>query len=230
MPDKGRVMAKNSWAKQFTNGLRSESEKTDYRLRRIIEWDNEPESDEGELFRVGWNTLAHAYTVKALRHLEELVGAAESPIEQAMLFALTVAAHELASNVRYRKGEHVFGDFDDMPDSILIEPQARLGEYRVDFLLMYHECITDFDRNEKLKDGTEIPGVKDVIAHLIVECDGHDFHDRSKEQASRDRERDRELKKLGYEVFRYTGADIWKSPLGCAREAVQVLTESVWKK
>ena len=223
-------MAKNSWAQQFTNGLRSESGETDYRLRRIFQWDEESGSEEGELFRVGLNTLAHAYTDKALRHLEQLIGATETPIEQAMLFSLTVAAHDLASNVRYKTREHVFGDFDDMPDFLVIEPQAQLGEYRVDFLLTYQECMPDFDRKEKLKDGTEIPGLKHAIAHLIVECDGHDFHDRSKEQASRDRERDRELKKLGYEVFRYTGSDIWKSPLGCATEAVQVLTRSVWRK
>jgi len=223
-------MPKKSWAKQFTNGLESEAGEADYRLRRIVERSDEPKNDEDELFMVGWNALAHAYTYKALRHLEKLIDATESPIEKAILFALSVAAHDAASNVRYKKGRHVFGDLEDMPDVLIIEPQAQLGEYRVDFLLTYQEGIPDFDHKEKLKDGTEIPGVKDVIAHLIIECDGHDFHDRSKEQASRDRERDRELKKLGYEVFRYTGSDIWKNPLACATEAVEVLTKSVWKK
>ncbi len=223
-------MKNRSWTKQFTNGFLSNDGDSDDRLRQIVEWGDAPKNDEDELFMVGWNALAHAYTHKALRHLEDLVSIAESPIEKAMLFSLCVAAHDAASNVRYKKGGYIFGDVEDMPDILTIEPQAQLGEYRADFLLTYKECVPDFERKKILKNGTEIPGVKDVTVQLIVECDGHDFHDRSKEQASHDRERDRELKKLGYEVFRYTGSDIWKNPLACATEAVDVLVKSAWKK
>jgi hypothetical protein len=201
MPHRGDAVEKQTWAKQFARGLASGTDEHGDRLRRIVEWGDAPPSDEDELFLVGWNALAHAYSNKALRHLEDLTAATEPPIENAMLLALCVAAHDVASNVRYKKGRHVFGDLEDMPDVLVIEPQAQLGEYRVDFLLTYQECIPDLDRKEKLKDGTEIPGVKDVTVHLIVECDGHDFHDRSKEQASRDRERDRELKKLDTRSF-----------------------------
>jgi very-short-patch-repair endonuclease len=224
-------MSRSNWAERFLQGFKSDDGKPDYRLRRIVE--AEPvgaHDEEHELFIAGWNALAHAYTNKALRHLDILIGHAESPIEKAMLFALSVAAHDLATNVRYKANGQLFGDFEEMPDVLTIEPQAQLGEYRVDFLLTYQESLPDFDHKVKLNDGTEIPGIKDVTVHLIVECDGHDFHDRSKKQASRDRERDRELKKLGYEVFRYTGSDIWKNPLACATEAVEVLTKSAWKK
>jgi len=221
---------KPTWADQFKNGLVSKGEDTQYLLRQVVEWGETPQTEEDALFFVGWNTLAHVYMNKALRHLEDLIATAESPIEMAMLFALCVAAHDAASNVRYKKDSHLFGDLEDMPDVLVIEPQAQLGEYRVDFLLTYQECIPDFDHKERFRDGTEIPGTKDVTVHLIVECNGHDYHDRSREQASRDRERDRELKKLGYEVFRYTGSDIWKDPLACATEAVEVLIKSTWKK
>lgn len=224
-------MSRSNWAERFLQGFKSDDGKPDYRWRRIVEAEPKGGQDEEhELFIAGWNALAHAYTHKALHHLELLIGHTESPIEKAMLFALSVASHDLATNVRYKANGQLFGDFEEMPDVLTIEPQAQLGEYRVDFLLTYQECLPDFDQKVKLKDGTEIPSIKDVTVHLIVECDGHDFHDRSKEQASRDRERDRELKKLGYEVFRYTGSDIWKNPLACATEAVDALTKSVWKK
>ena len=225
-------MSHSTWAERLLQGFKpGDDGEPDYRLRRIV--DGEPvggHDEDHELFLVGWNALAHAYTNKALRHLELLVGYAESAIEKAMLFALSVAAHDLATNVRFRANGNVFGDLEEMPDVLTIEPQAKLGEYRVDFLLTYQESLPDFDHKVKLKDGTEVPSVKDVTVHLIVECDGHDFHDVSKEQASHDRERDRELKKLGYEVFRYTGSDIWNNPLACATEAVDVLTKSAWKK
>jgi very-short-patch-repair endonuclease len=62
---------------------------------------------------------------------------------------------------------------------------------------------------------------------LIIECDGHEFHDRTKEQASNDRARDRKLKKLGYEVFRYTGSDIYSDPFKCAMDAWDMVVRSV---
>lgn len=56
------------------------------------------------------------------------------------------------------------------------------------------------------------------LHYAVVECDGHDFHERTKEQAARDRSRDRRLQEAGYRVFRFTGAELYRDPLGCARE------------
>src|SRR5690606_35457447 len=54
----------------------------------------------------------------------------------------------------------------------VIYPQVLIGHYRVDFMI---EC-------------------RDSIAEgVIVECDGHEFHERTKEQAARDKARDRFL-------------------------------------
>lgn len=55
---------------------------------------------------------------------------------------------------------------------------------------------------------------------LIVECDGHDFHERTKEQAARDRARDRAATLSGYDIMRFTGSQIWGDPWGCAGEVV----------
>lgn len=60
---------------------------------------------------------------------------------------------------------------------------------------------------------------------LVVECDGHEFHERTKEQAKRDRERDRRLQKAGYRVFRFTGSEIWRNAHKCAHEAIDWLLE-----
>lgn len=53
---------------------------------------------------------------------------------------------------------------------------------------------------------------------VVIECDGHDFHERTKEQAARDRSRDRELQSLGFKIFRFTGSEIWGDPLACVYE------------
>ena len=65
---------------------------------------------------------------------------------------------------------------------------------------------------------------------MVIECDGHNFHERTKEQASSDKERDRTLQKFGLLVFRYTGSDIWGDVFGCAHEALDTLFTDVRAK
>lgn len=55
---------------------------------------------------------------------------------------------------------------------------------------------------------------------IVVECDGHDYHERTKEQAAHDRRRDREMQSAGYKVFRFTGSEIFRDALKCADEVI----------
>ena len=71
-----------------------------------------------------------------------------------------------------------------------IFPQYSINKYRVDFLVA-----------SKDKDGKSMC--------VVVECDGHDFHEKTKEQVARDKKRDRYLQKIGYHVLRYSGSEIW---------------------
>lgn len=82
---------------------------------------------------------------------------------------------------------------------IRILPQERIGKYRVDVL---------FVRGER---------------KLVVECDGHDFHERTKEQAATDKARDRALLAMGFAVMRFTGSEIWANPFIPAKEAIDYL-------
>lgn len=89
--------------------------------------------------------------------------------------------------------------------------QVKIGDFRVDFLFTVVS-----------EDG--------VRSKLVVECDGHNFHERTKEQAARDRSRDRQLQQSGYTVFRFTGSEIYNRPLNCARQVLQWAEHSAWKK
>lgn len=60
---------------------------------------------------------------------------------------------------------------------------------------------------------------------LLVEIDGHEFHERTKQQASSDRARDRRLMRCGYRVARFTGGDVHADPAECAREAFDLAHE-----
>lgn len=154
----------------------------------------------------------------------------ESPIERAMLCALSVTAYDLSLNVWFTANGFIFGERDDAGGDLCIQPQAQIGAYRVDFLLTYRELVPDFDRKVKVASGEKIPGSKVVAEQLIVECDGHDFHERTKEQARRDKQRDRALQQLGFRVFRYAGSEIWRDVFECAEECIKALGDAVGKK
>src|SRR6266702_6335093 len=53
---------------------------------------------------------------------------------------------------------------------------------------------------------------------VFIECDGHDFHERTKEQAARDREKDRRIQAAGIPILRFTGSQIHADPIECGFE------------
>jgi very-short-patch-repair endonuclease len=136
----------------------------------------------------------------------------QSPIE----LAFAVAARML---IRARYPEFIF-EIDEMRSTELIDdqlhheaghwfkiwgiiaPQIQIGPYRVDFVIR-HLC------------GLE------GAAGVVIECDGHNFHERTKKQAAKDKERDRFLQASGYRVFRFSGSEIWADPVRCADDVLQ---------
>jgi very-short-patch-repair endonuclease len=80
-------------------------------------------------------------------------------------------------------------------DGCIIAIQQPIKQYVVDFVFM----ISD----------------RGHYFNIAVECDGHYFHERTKEQAAQDRKRDRELQKDGFIVLRFTGSQIWVDPILC---------------
>lgn len=61
---------------------------------------------------------------------------------------------------------------------------------------------------------------------VVIECDGHDFHDRTKEQAKSDRQRDRDMQAKGFAIFRFTGSEIHNGAGHCAREVLNFLMKA----
>jgi len=194
----------------------------DYLINNVV-----PTQDErDEIIRIGLRALLYKKTVEMFSDIDGTIVECQSIIEQVMFIALSVAAMEVADNVIFVvRGREYFGE-DKGATIIKIEPQAEMGDYRVDFLLTYKNVVPDFDNPTKLPDGREIPGSKYEIKEMIIECDGHDFHDRTKEQARKDRQRDRMLQSIGYPVSRYTGSEIWADVFGCAQEVMRVLLKS----
>lgn len=129
--------------------------------------------------------------------LEGLLESCESPIEKVFGAALL---HDLSSALGFR---FIFVEdkkhFSAGAENDYLLSQYVIGPYRVDF------CVI----RGPLK--------------IAIECDGHDFHERTKEQARKDRSKDRWLQSHGYHVLRFTGSEIWKDPVDCAEQVLKLI-------
>lgn len=65
---------------------------------------------------------------------------------------------------------------------------------------------------------------------VAIECDGHEFHQKTKLQVARDNERELALKMHGYDVIRFSGSQIYNDPLGCAEKAFKYITNLIEQK
>jgi len=59
-----------------------------------------------------------------------------------------------------------------------------------------------------------------TVARYAIEIDGHDYHERTKEQARKDRQRERKLMRGGFTVIRFTAQEVWQDAMAVAQEII----------
>lgn len=84
-----------------------------------------------------------------------------------------------------------------------------------------HQYVVD---NYRLDFAYEGEGEKGPY-RIAIEIDGHDFHERTKEQASHDKQRDRYLQSKNWRVLRFTGSDVYRNPFACAQEVLDTIQQ-----
>lgn len=133
-----------------------------------------------------------------------------SPIEQLMLDALLQLEIEWCGTPSLDDCER-FAEYRDIKRDgwgrAWLTPQARIDQYRVDFLFW-------------IEHGLYREGV-------VIECDGHEFHERTKQQAERDKRRDRAIVAAGFPVLRFTGSEIVRDPAACAEEVLEPMRRAL---
>ena len=103
--------------------------------------------------------------------------------------------------------------------------QHAVGYYHVDFAVwatttpldQLIAAAIDRTRRRMLK-----LSAKGLIVKYAIECDGHDFHEKTPEQAARDKKRDNFIQSQGWKVFRFTGREIWHDAKRVADEALKM--------
>lgn len=155
---------------------------------------------EKDLFENGKEKTIEKVVKRVKKEIEEIISTkrdnliysiteCESPIEQ--LLAITMENMNLLG---------IF-EFNPLIDIISIEKQCEIicskNKYRVDFLITVY-----YPKLEKGK-------------CFVIECDGYEFHQKTKEQVQKDYERDRLLQANNYEILRFSGSEIYKNPEKC---------------
>lgn len=106
---------------------------------------------------------------------------------------------------------------------IAVEAQVPVGRYRADFavrFVAYFNLPTDFIGDTWLHKGPE--GFEQYELSIYVECDGHDFHEKTKAQARHDKMRDRFFVAEGHIVVRFTGSELYGNARQCAAEVYAI--------
>lgn len=143
--------------------------------------------------------LVADFTGNMVDRYQGLVRATDSPIEAMMLWAIWYVCDRNSEHFGLASGNEIP---EAIPDgaSVYVIRQCRIGQYRADFALLF-------------QDG----------ARIVVECDGHNFHEKTKQQAQHDKARDRFIQDKGWKVYRFTGGEIFRSPLTCAESVITSL-------
>jgi very-short-patch-repair endonuclease len=132
--------------------------------------------------------------------LKEAICYCDSHIEVELLCALLTELDGLP--VLIRPGRKLkWPEAIEMAPRLIVAPQHWIGKARVDVAV----CWTGSAKK------------------VVVECDGHDFHERTKEQVSTDNERDRAVQARGWLVSRFTGSDIFNHPFACSAAVMSLL-------
>lgn len=156
-----------------------------------------------------WSPILEDVVSEAIHHLRWVVEATKSPAEARFASALwgsSIAATKSLGEPG-SKFPHEIRSGNGGGGELFIECQRHVGPYRADFFLTL--------------------AFRDCSAELVVEIDGHDFHERTKKQAAHDKKRDRYFAEKGIRVLRFTGSEVYRDVAGCVSEVERHLISMI---
>lgn len=98
------------------------------------------------------------------------------------------------------------------------EVELEGWRYRLDFVV---------DVNEEAHARFQSAGL--IWVPIIVEVDGHTFHEKTPEQVARRNQRDRALQKVGAVVMHYSWTEMTTRPEECIGEVIGAAKERYWR-
>jgi very-short-patch-repair endonuclease len=125
----------------------------------------------------------------------------QSPLEQQLAHAFAAL-----SRFEWRAPDHHPWEVGRWPGWFLaLLAQPQYDGYRADFGISTWAHLED-----------ELPPFI-----VIIEVDGHDFHEKTKEQVRRDKSRDRFMTATEARVFRFSGSEVYQDAEACAADVLE---------
>ncbi len=154
-----------------------------------------------------------------LKELHKFVRPPEKPVPPRVVEFAGAMAQEITAALRDDL-KAITARCESPLEQLMLLALARGGAFRPGLVVIQQPDILSY-RADFLIGALSAPGAAPHWA--VVECDGHEFHERTAEQAEHDRARDRAMTAAGYRVFRFTGREIWRDPKKCADEVMTYL-------
>lgn len=135
----------------------------------------------------------------------------ESPVEAMFLIGTNAVLAQSSDSYGH------FGAEGDRYLSVIPQYPVKVSNkhYRVDFAFTIERVIRDAEADDGYN--------AETFAKLFVEIDGFDYHDKTKEQATHDKQRERMLLPQCDQLIRFSGSEVYQDPEGCALEALRTL-------
>lgn len=104
--------------------------------------------------------------------------------------------------------------------SILRKEELREGDFGV---ALFPQFEVKTEHKKYICDFIATIESMNMNVNVLIECDGHDFHQKTKKQVEYDNEREYEIKKQGYDILRFSGSQIYNNPFKCANDVFDYL-------
>jgi len=124
----------------------------------------------------------------------------ESPIEQ--IFFIEWHYRKLVDPWLFESHLFLFPQYQD----------ETTGKFRVDFKV-------NFDRH--ILSSTSVKDESPSLPRLGIELDGHEWHEKTKEQVQDDKQRERHLIRNGWTLLRFTGSEVIQKHAVCIYEVIE---------
>lgn len=136
----------------------------------------------------------------------------ESPIERVVLAQLLLDGFD--------GPPFTCGDLDDLDACIDLAESVLFTRYKalLRMPMAHYVLVVQGTWRDKYRSDFTLLNLRYEKCKVWVELDGHDFHERTPEQAERDKSRDRDLVFEGWTVMRFTGREVVRSPTSVVGE------------
>lgn len=136
----------------------------------------------------------------------------ESPIEKLLMWQIVSHSNGSGHSASVVDCAGCFPGASDTEAFAVICPRAEGDEYPETYEFWLQPKVHFDSWSYRLDIGFIYRLGRGAPVFIAVECDGHDFHEKTKAQAQRDKKRDRDLQSIGWNVARFTGSEIFNTP------------------